>query len=84
MRAVVIAVLLPVVLAGPAFGFQCPLLVKQLTDEVAKLSPDDPKVKRAKPLVEEARKRHAEGSHAKSIAAAEEAAKVLGIQLKKN
>ncbi|HEV8307340.1 MAG TPA: hypothetical protein VGW35_06690 [Methylomirabilota bacterium] len=84
MRALVIAILLPLVLAGPALGFQCPLLIKQLNDEVARLSPDDPKVKRAKSLIEEARQRHAEGSHAKSIAAADEAAKVLGIELKKN
>ena len=83
MRVLVIAVAAIALLAGPALGFQCPLLVKQLTDQVAKLPPDDPRVKRAKPLIEEARKLHGEGSHAKSIAAAEEAAKVLGIQLKK-
>jgi hypothetical protein len=83
MRGLVMAAVAIVFLAAPAGAFQCPLLVKQLTDRVATLPPDDPKVKQAKPLIDEARKLHAEGSHAKSIAAAEEAAKVLGIQLKK-
>jgi hypothetical protein len=84
MRFVPIVILaLPIVLVGPAHGFQCPLLIKQLTDEAAKLPPDDARVKKARPLIDEARKLHAEGSHAKSIAAADEAAGALGIQLKK-
>jgi predicted PurR-regulated permease PerM len=84
MRALAIAVLVTVLLTTPAAAFQCPLLIKQLSDQVATLPADDPTVKRVKPLIEEARKLHAEGSHAKSIATAEEAAKVLGITLKKN
>ncbi len=83
MRAVLIALILPLALVAPAQAFQCPLLIKQLTDQVAKLPPDDPRVKKARPLIEEARKLHAEGSHAKSIAAADEAAKALEIELKK-
>jgi hypothetical protein len=83
MRAVVIAMALPMMLAGPAAAFQCPLLIKQLTDQVAKLPPADPRVAKARPLIDDARRLHGEGSHAKSIAAADEAAKVLGIELKK-
>jgi hypothetical protein len=86
MRAalVALAVLLAVAaLPSRSRAFQCPLLIKQLTDQVSKLPPDDARVKQATPLIAEARKLHAEGSHAKSIAAADEAAKALGIQLKK-
>jgi hypothetical protein len=86
MRATVAAVAVLLAVSGlpsSASAFQCPLLVKQLADQVAKLPPDDARVKQATPLIAEARKLHAEGSHAKSIAAAEEAAKALGIQLKK-
>ena len=72
------------VLATSASAFQCPLLIKQLSDQVAKLPADDAKAKQARALIEEAKKLHDEGSHAKSVAKADEAAKVLGIQLKKN
>jgi hypothetical protein len=84
MRLLAVLVLVTLAWVAPAPAFQCPLLIKQLNDQVAKLPPDDPAVKKAKPLIEEARKLHGEGSHAKSIAAADEAAKVLGITLKKN
>ncbi len=86
MRVVPVSLALGLALlvaAAPAGAFQCPLLVKQLSDAAAKLPPDDPRVKKARPLIDEARKLHAEGSHAKSIATADEAAKALGIELKK-
>lgn len=82
LRVLVIVAL--AVLAHPAWAFQCPLLIKQLNDQVAKLDATDPKAKQAKPLIEEAQKLHAAASHAKSVAKADEAAKVLGIELKKN
>ena len=84
MRILAVLVLAMLAWITPAAAFQCPLLIKQLNDQVAKLPPDDPTVKKAKPLIEEAKKLHGEGSHAKSIVAADEAAKVLGITLKKN
>jgi hypothetical protein len=74
----------PLLVAVPAWSNQCPLLIKQLTDETAKLPATDPRLGKVKALIDEARKLHAEGSHTKSIAAADEAAKVLGITLKKN
>jgi len=83
MKVLMMALILVAATAGPALAFQCPLLIKQLNDQVATLKPDDPKVKQARVLIEEAKKLHGEGSHAKSVAKAEEAAKLLGIELKK-
>jgi hypothetical protein len=41
-------------------------------------------VKSARELVDQARKLHAEGKHADSIAKVDEAAKLLGVTLKKS
>jgi hypothetical protein len=71
-----------IVFAGPAQAFQCPLLIKQLTDAAATMNPADPKVKEGQRLIAEARTLHDTGKHADSIATAEKAAKVLGVQLK--
>ena len=81
MRALVIAVALLAFLAGPAIAFQCPTLIKQLNDSVAKMKADDPKVVKAKPMIAEAQKLHEAGKHADAVKSAEEAAKVLGIKL---
>jgi hypothetical protein len=70
--------------ASPAAAFQCPLLIKQLKDQVAKLGAGDARAKQVQALIDEAQKLHSEASHAKSVAKAEEAAKLLGIELKKN
>jgi hypothetical protein len=81
MKALVIAVALLAFLAGPAMANQCPLLIKQLNEAVAKMKADDPKVKQGKGLIEEAQKLHDGGKHADSVKKAEEAAKVLGVKL---
>ncbi len=83
MKALVIAMVFLALLAGPAMANQCPLLIKQLNDAVAKMKADDPKVKQGKELIAEAQKLHEGGTHADSIAKADEAAKVLGVTLKK-
>jgi hypothetical protein len=83
MRKAVIALVTIGVLATAAVANQCPLLIKQLTDAVATRGPDDARAKTARGLIEQARKLHAEGRHAASIAKADEAAKVLGITLNK-
>jgi hypothetical protein len=85
MRFVTIAaaVVLALVVTSAAAN-QCPLLIKQLTDAMATMSAQDAKVKAARELVEQARKLHAEGRHADSIAKADEAAKLLGVTLKKS
>jgi hypothetical protein len=68
--------------AGVASAGQCPLLIKQLNDGIAKMS-DEKKAADVKKLVAEAEKLHAEGKHADSVAKCEEAAKVAGIKLEK-
>jgi hypothetical protein len=74
--------------AGPAVAGQCPLLIKQLNDAVGNRF--DAAGHKAKELIAEAQKLHDEGvktkdasKHAASEAKADEAAKVLGIALKK-
>jgi len=82
MKALVIAVALLVFLASPALAGQCPLLIKQLNEAVAKMKADDPNVIKAKPMIAQAQKLHeGTGNHAEAIKTAEEAAKVLGIKL---
>jgi len=83
MKALVIAIVALALLAGPALANQCPLLIKQLNDAVSKMKADDSKVAQAKPLIAEAQKLHDSGQHAQSVAKADEAAKVLGVTLKK-
>lgn len=89
LKALVVAVVALVLLAGPAMAGQCPLLLKQLNEAVDKMKADDAKVKQAKPLIAEAQKLHEDGVkmkeaklHADSVKKCEEAAKVLGVELK--
>jgi len=82
LRTLVALVLLLVVFAGPAAAFQCPLLIKQLTDAAAAMNATDPKVKEGQRLIAEAKALHESGKHADSIATAEKAARTLGVQLK--
>ena len=81
MKALVIAVALLAFLAGPAMANQCPLLIKQLNEAVAKMKADDPKVVQAKEKIAEAQKLHDGGKHADSVKTAEEGAKILGVKL---
>ena len=82
LKALVVTVLMVGVFAGPAAAFQCPLLIKQLTDAVGAMNAADPKVKEGQRLIAEAKALHEAGKHADSIATAEKAAKVLGVPLK--
>jgi hypothetical protein len=61
---------------------QCPLLIKQLRDGVAKVS-DTKKRADVEKLIGEAQKLHEEGKHAESVKKAEEAADLAGIMLQK-
>lgn len=84
MRRAFIAALAAVTfLAGPAMANQCPLLIKQLNDAVAKMNPNDSKVKKGKELIAEAQKLHDTGKHADSVEKAGDAAKVLGVKLER-
>ena len=85
MRKLVSGVALGVAIAfgaGVASAGQCPLLIKQLNDGIAKVS-DSKKAADAKKLVAEAQALHDSGKHAESVAKCEEAAKVAGITLQK-
>ncbi len=61
---------------------QCPLLIKQLKDGVAKVA-DSKKKADVEKMIAEAQKLHDEGKHAESVKKCEEAAKVAGITLQK-
>ena len=67
--------------AGVASASECPLLIKQVNEGIAKMS-DQKKAEEAKKLVAEAQKLHDGGKHADSVKKAEEAAKVIGVTLK--
>jgi uncharacterized protein YxeA len=61
---------------------QCPLLIKQVKEGVAKVA--DTKTKAdVEQMIAEAQKLHDEGKHAESVEKAEEAAKAAGVKLQK-
>lgn len=73
---------------GPALANQCPLLIKQLSDAAGNRV--DAAANKAKDLIAEAQKLHADGvkmkdakMHGASVAKCDEAAKLLGVTLKK-
>ena len=61
---------------------QCPTLIKQLNEAVEKTK-DDAKAMEAKTLIAEAQKLHDDKKHADAVMKCDEAAKVLGVKLKK-
>jgi hypothetical protein len=61
---------------------QCPLLIKQLKEGVAKVSDSQTKAD-VERMIAEAEKLHADGKHADSVKKAEEAAMAAGIKLQK-
>jgi hypothetical protein len=81
MKMLVMALAVLGLVAGPAFANQCPLLIKQIMDATA--GKTDDASKKAVALANEAKALHDAGKHAESIAKADEAAKVIGLQLKK-
>ena len=83
MKSIVIAIAAMIIMAGPAVAGQCPALIKQLNEAVGKMKEGDAKVKEAKVLIAEAQKLHDDRKHADSVIKGDEAAKVLGIKLKK-
>jgi hypothetical protein len=78
----VIALVVAVAFVGVTLveAAQCPLLIKQLKDGVAKVS-DSKKKADVEKMIAEAEKLHADGKHAESVKKAEEAAKLGGIKL---
>ena len=72
----VVAILL-VAVGVPAFANQCPTLIKQANDQIASMDQNSDKVKKAKELVAEADRLHKAGTHAESVAKAQEALALL-------
>jgi hypothetical protein len=72
----VVAILL-VAVGVPAFANQCPTLIKQANDQIASMDQNSDKVKKAKELVAEADRLHKAGTHAESVAKAQEALATL-------
>jgi len=88
LLGVAIAALSVSLTTAPALASQCPLLIKQLNDAVSNRF--DAGANQAKGLIAEAQQLHDDGvkmkdakKHADSVAKCDEAAKVLGIALKK-
>jgi len=81
MKMLMMALALVMFAAAPALANQCPLLIKQIQDATA--GKTDAASKQAIALANEAKALHAAGKHAESIAKADEAAKVIGLTLKK-
>jgi hypothetical protein len=76
MKSRVLVVLVAVLLlagVAPAFANQCPTLIKQANDQIATMDQNSEKVKKAKELVAEADRLHKAGTHAESVAKAQEA-----------
>jgi hypothetical protein len=83
LKVLAVTIVLTILLANTSLAFQCPLLLKQLADAAAIMNASEPKVKEGQALLAEAKKLHEAGKHAESIATAENAARVLGLQLKR-
>ena len=83
MKALIIAFVALILIVAPAMANQCPMLISQLEDAVAKMNANDSKLKEAKALIVEAQKLHDGGRHAESVAKADAAAQVLGVRLNK-
>lgn len=73
---VLVAVLL-VAVGLPAFANQCPTLIKQANDQIASMDQNSDKVKKAKELIAESDRLHKAGTHAESVAKAQEALALL-------
>ena len=81
MRKLVMAMAMVAMMASPVLASQCPLLIKQINDATA--GKTDANSVKARELAAEAQKLHEAGKHADSVTKADEAAKVINLQLKK-
>ena len=73
--ALVVTLLLAVGVS--AFANQCPTLIKQANDQIATMDQNSENVKKAKELIAEADRLHKAGTHAESVAKAQEALATL-------
>ena len=72
-----VVVILLVAVGVPAFANQCPTLIKQANDQIASMDQNSEKVKKAKELLADADRLHKAGTHAESVAKAQEALATL-------
>lgn len=77
LALVAVVAVLVLSLGVPAFANKCPGLIRQANEQMAKMDQNSDKVKKAKPLVEEADKLHKAGNHPESVKKAEEALDTL-------
>lgn len=80
MNRLMMAVVTIGLLAGPAFAYQCPLLIKQVVDATA--GKTDKASQKALALANEAKALHEAGKHDESIKKAQEAAAAINLTLK--
>jgi aspartate/methionine/tyrosine aminotransferase len=80
-RLLLLALLMVAVTAAPTPAFMCPSVIAQLAAAIAQRDPNDPKVKEARKLVEEAQWAHEVlRSHEESVFKSSQAARLLGIR----
>jgi hypothetical protein len=79
MKKLVLAAALSMVLAGPAFANQCPMLMQKIEAAMASSTADDATKAKAQELYNKGKAEHEAGDHAASEASLGEAMKLLGI-----
>ena len=77
-KLIVLSAVVALGVASPAFAFQCPKLVKQISDTVGNRF--DAAAAQGKTDAANAAKLHAEGKHAESVKAAQDALAKLGVK----
>lgn len=80
MKALIPAALLTLVLAAPAFAFQCPMDMAKIDAALPTAQLTDEQKARVMELREEGEQQHASGNHQASVDALAEAKEILGIQ----
>jgi hypothetical protein len=77
VSAVSLVLVLVLAVSGPSWAFQCPKLIKQVSDEASNRL-DDASYN-ARQLAEQAEQLHKDGKHVEAEAKAKEALKQLGM-----
>ena len=81
IKRIVLAGLLSICVAGPAFAGSCPLMVKAIdTAQANNTSLSDEKVAEVKALRDKGEAEQDAGKHAQSVATLQQAKDILGIE----
>jgi hypothetical protein len=73
-----LVMLVAATLSSPAYAFQCPTLIKKVTDATANRY--DPAAAEAKVMIAQAAALHAAGKHAESVKMGQDAVAKLGLK----